>query len=84
MHKIVKKEIEAELTKAIDILKEDLIFMQNQEMEHVSNDDLAYLYQIRKIVMEKIKPSIEEMKDARLIRQKTLIEHLFSIGKELV
>lgn len=44
MHKIVKKEIETELHDIISNLREDLKFIETQDLNQVSADDLAYFY----------------------------------------
>lgn len=56
-------------------------FIEGQDLEHVSNEDLVYFYEVRKIVLEKIRPSINEMKEASLQRQKNLIQQIFNIEK---
>ena len=49
----------------------------------MTNEDLAYFYEMRMIVSEKIAPVVEEMKWASVRRQQSLIQGIFNMGKGL-
>jgi hypothetical protein len=67
----------------IHIFQTNLDFIKTQDLTNVSKEDLAFFYEIKMIVGEKIRPLVNQMRDANLKRQQSLLSNIFSLGKEL-
>lgn len=67
----------------IKSLQEDLEFIKNLDLEHVTNEDLIYLHEVRGLLSYKIAPSVKEINDFGLKRQKNLFQQIISFGENL-
>lgn len=67
----------------IKSLQEDLDFIKNLDLEHVTNEDLIYLHQVRGLMAYKIAPSVKEINDFGLKRQKNLFQQIINFGQNM-
>lgn len=84
MHVIVKKGVETKLRELIKSLQSDLTYIESQDVEKVTKEDLDYFYEMREIVNRRIEPAVKDMQNANSRRQQNLLQGILCLGNNLV
>ena len=77
MHVIVKKGVETKLRELIKSLQSDLTYIESQDVEKVTKEDLDYFYEMREIVNRRIEPAVKDMQNAN--SPSSLVDHEMKI-----
>ena len=80
MHVIVKKGVETKLRELIKSLQSDLTYIESQDVEKVTKEDLDYFYEMREIVNRRIEPAVKDMQNANSRRQQNLLQGILCLG----
>lgn len=80
MYDIVRNEITKELSSVLSNIQAKVQALNSQQIINPTNEDLNYLYNLKRLISEYIQPAIKEMDDMAFRRNGNLIKEIISMN----
>ena len=81
MHKVISEELVKEFQEVTNALAETKEEIQMTDHSNTTKEDLGYLYEVRRIVRDKLQSAVKEIRDLEVLKQGKVIKEIYNMNR---